>query len=265
MPEALDRDLIVARLSNAARRWLRELQIHEEIDSTNSHLLRNAARGVDGVICLAEHQTGGRGRRGRTWLAPRGRSIALSLGRRMKVPVSQIAPLSLVVGVAVADALGRQNVRGVALKWPNDVLLDGVKVGGILVEMASAMEPCVVIGVGINMGSGDELSSQLGFGVGDVLRSNRLVSRNAMVAALIDSIVDFSGAFETHGFEPMRDSWERLDAYRDQSVEMRASDGVVRGIDRGVSEKGELRLHTATGERYFNSGEVSLRVADETS
>jgi BirA family biotin operon repressor/biotin-[acetyl-CoA-carboxylase] ligase len=189
----------------------------------------------------------------------RGRGIAMSLGRKMQMPLSQIAPLSLVVGVAVADGLERVGVSGVKLKWPNDVLLDGAKAGGILVEVANASEPCVVIGVGLNMGAGAVVAEQLGIDVGDLLNVNRSVSRNAVVAALIDSIVDFAAAFERAGFEPIRGAWERLHAHQNQPVQIQGIDQRVHGIARGVTQTGELVLETASGIRLFNSGEVSLR------
>jgi BirA family biotin operon repressor/biotin-[acetyl-CoA-carboxylase] ligase len=181
------------------------------------------------------------------------------LGRRMQMPLSEVAPLSLVVGVAVADALERVGVSGVKLKWPNDVLLDGAKAGGILVEVANVSEPFVVIGVGINMGAGAAIAEQLGVDVGDVLNVSRSARRNDVVAALIDSIVDFSAAFERSGFEPMQEAWERLHAHQNQPVQVQSADQVVHGIARGVTQSGELKLETTTGIRLFNSGEVSLR------
>jgi BirA family transcriptional regulator, biotin operon repressor / biotin---[acetyl-CoA-carboxylase] ligase len=260
--EPLSRDSIWGRLSNGTRHWVRDLQIHQEIDSTNSHLMRRSAVDIDGVVCFAETQTGGRGRRGRTWLTATGRGIALSLGRRMEMPIADLAPLSLVVGMAVADALDRSQISPISLKWPNDVLLNGAKVGGILIEIANASDPCVVIGVGINVGAGCELSSQLGFGVGDALASNHRVSRNALAAELVNSIVDFAAAFESRGFAPMQEAWHLLHAHQDQCVELRCANETVRGIARGVTSSGEFKLETTTGIRCFNVGEISLRTTD---
>jgi BirA family transcriptional regulator, biotin operon repressor / biotin---[acetyl-CoA-carboxylase] ligase len=262
MFEPLSHDFVLARLSTGTRSWMRDLQIHQELDSTNSHLMRSAHLGVDGVVCLAEMQTGGRGRRGRTWLTSPGRGIALSLGRTMHLPIADLAPLSLVVGMAVADALQRLEISTISLKWPNDILLNGVKVGGVLVEVSSVADLSVVIGVGINVGAGDELSSQLGFGVGDVLQVNHQVTRNALAAAVLDSIVEFVAEFEVRGFAPMRDSWHGLHAHQNQWVELRCGNEVVCGIARGVTSSGELSLETTTGTRSFNAGEVSLRPSD---
>jgi BirA family biotin operon repressor/biotin-[acetyl-CoA-carboxylase] ligase len=110
-------------LSQDSRRWVRELRVHTEIDSTNTRLMaRAASETIDGVVCIAERQTGGRGRRGRTWLTPAGSNIALSLGKSVPISISEVAPLSLVVGLAVVDAMTRVGVNDVSLKWPNDVL-----------------------------------------------------------------------------------------------------------------------------------------------
>src|SRR4051812_7580052 len=135
--EALNEEAIRTRLSSNDSVWAREIRVHDEIDSTNTHLMKRAAtESIDGVVCLAETQAGGRGRRGRTWLTPKGKSLAMSLGIDFAIPVSDLSPLSLVVGVAVADAIQELGIDTLSLKWPNDVLLAGKKAGGILIELA---------------------------------------------------------------------------------------------------------------------------------
>lgn len=261
--EDLSSDLILARLSCDTRNWLRELRVHREIDSTNNHLMSRAlAESVDGVACLAEHQTHGRGRRGRTWLTPTRAGIALSLGRRVRLAMADVAPLSLVVGVAVAHAMDRSGIAGVSLKWPNDILLDGAKVGGVLIELASGGSVVVaVIGVGVNVGSGVEVSARLGAPVGDVLNKNAHVSRNNLAADIIDSVHVLASSFESNGFAEIRKEWERLDAYRGARVRLTSTGSTVEGFERGITASGELVLETQSGVRRFSGGEVSLRVA----
>lgn len=263
--EDLSPDLILTRLSGDTRSWLRELRVHREIDSTNNHLMSRAlAENVDGVACFAERQTSGRGRRGRTWLTPAGAGIAVSLGRRVCLAIADIAPLSLVVGIAVARAMQRSGIAGVSLKWPNDVLLDGAKVGGILIELASGGNPVVaVIGVGINVGSGAEVSARLGAPVGDVLDKNGRVSRNILAADIIDSVHVLTTAFESTGFVQMREEWERLHAYQGSQVRLTSAESTVEGIARGITANGELLLETQMGVRHFSAGEVSLRIAPQ--
>jgi BirA family biotin operon repressor/biotin-[acetyl-CoA-carboxylase] ligase len=257
--EPLDREWILAQLSAASRAWLRQLLILAEIDSTNSHLLRLSDADIDGMVCLAEHQTRGKGRRGRTWLGQPGRGIAMSLGRAMYRPVAELAPIGLVAGVAVADALCRLGVASVSLKWPNDVLVDGAKAGGILVEVAGVASPQVVIGVGLNVGARSEIEGRLGHAVGDVLRPDADLSRNALAAAVVDALVCYTDAFDRDGFASIRAAWEKLDAHRDRRVRIRSGAGEIVGIARGVTATGELRLETEAGIVECNSGEVSLR------
>ncbi len=259
--QPLRSEVIQAGLSLDAARWLKELDIHLEIDSTNTHLMkRAAAEAIDGIVCIAERQTHGRGRRGRTWLTPAGGNIALSLGASISVAMADVAPLSLVVGVAVADALERSGVTGVSLKWPNDILLDGNKLGGILIEIVRISRPLdVVIGVGINVGSNVEIGARLGLPVGDALDRNLNVSRNDLVAALINSIHDLMRLFEAKGFASMRSEWEALHAHQHHGVRLISASESVAGVARGVTDNGEIILETEQGVRHFSAGEVSLR------
>ena len=261
--QPLDRELILERISPATRTWVSEIGVHEEINSTNTHLMtRAAAEDIDGVVCIAERQTAGRGRRGRTWLTPSGGAIALSLGRHLSVAVAEIAPLSLIVGLAVANAMHDSGVNGVSLKWPNDILLDGAKVGGILIELAAITQPLkIVIGVGINVGAGAEVRTRLGVPVGDVREKNRTISRNNLAAGLIDNIHDFATRFEQHGFPAMRSDWETIHAHQGRHVLVIGANETVEGIARGVTASGELVLETDSGIRCFSGGEVSLRGA----
>jgi BirA family transcriptional regulator, biotin operon repressor / biotin---[acetyl-CoA-carboxylase] ligase len=261
--QPLDRELILERISPATRTWVSEIGVHEEIDSTNTHLMTRAtAEDIDGVVCIAERQTAGRGRRGRTWLTPSGGAIALSLGKHLSVAVAEIAPLSLVVGLAVANAMRDSGISGVSLKWPNDILLDGAKVGGILIELAAITQPLkVVIGVGINVGAGAEVRTRLGIPVGDVREKNRTISRNDLAAGLIDNIHGFATRFEQQGFPAMRSEWETLHAHQEHHVLLIGANETVEGIARGVTASGELVLETDSGIRHFSGGEVSLRGA----
>jgi len=259
--EPLEALAIEMRLPPAARSWVRELRVHEEIDSTNTHLVRRASsEPIDGVVCFAESQTGGRGRRGRTWLSPKGRSIAVSLGHSLAVPVSEVGPLSLVVGWGVAIALQKMGIKGVRLKWPNDVLVDGAKAGGILIELAGIGQPLtVVIGIGLNVGSGVEIRRHLGIPIGDLRDKSEHISRNELASALVGSVHDEVVEFERHGFAPVRGRWEELHEHQHRPVLLVGANETVEGIARGVSLSGELILETLTGVSHFSGGEVSLR------
>ncbi len=184
----------------------------------------------------------------------------MSLGVSISVAMAAVAPLSLVVGIAVADALERSGVSGVLLKWPNDILLDGAKLGGILIEIVRIANPLeVVIGVGINIGSSVEVAARLGIPVGDALVRNRNISRNSLTAQLINSIHDLIGRFEAQGFASMRSVWEALHAHQNRRVRVVSVNATVVGTARGVNDNGELILETDQGICHFSGGEVSLR------
>ena len=262
--EPLEARTIEMRLAPDTRRWVRELTVHQEIDSTNTHLVRRASiEDIDGVVCFAESQTGGRGRRGRTWLTPKGQSIAVSLGQCLQIPVSEVGPLSLVVGIGVVAALEKIGIEGVRLKWPNDVLLDGgAKAGGILIELAGIGQPLtVVIGVGLNVGAGGEIRRRLGIPIGDLREKSKNISRNELASALIDNVHESIVEFERNGFAPLRGRWEALHEHQHKSVLLVGPNETVEGIARGVSSSGELILETSTGFAHFSGGEVSLRAA----
>lgn len=259
--EPLEATAIEGHLSPDVQRWVRELRIHQEIDSTNTHLVRRAStESIDGIICLAESQTSGRGRRGRTWLTPTGQSIAISLGQSLGVPVAEVGPLSLVVGIGVAVSLQKMGVEGVRLKWPNDILLDGAKAGGILIELAGIGQPlAVVIGIGLNVGAGAQVRERLGIPIGDLQEKCQHISRNELAAALIVNVHEQVVEFERDGFAPLRSRWEKLHAHQHKPVLLLATNETVEGIARGVSLSGELVIETSKGVSHFSSGEVSLR------
>ena len=148
--ELLSAETIRAALNPATTDWLRELAVHAHIGSTNTALLDQAdTDGVTGRVVTAEVQTAGRGRRGRAWLSPFGRNLAVSVGVAIDRPPAELGALSLVVGLAVRDALLGYGLREIALKWPNDVLMQGRKLAGILIELAQPTRPAtVVIGIG---------------------------------------------------------------------------------------------------------------------
>lgn len=257
----LSRECILAGLAPSAQGWVRELRVFGEIDSTSLRLMTRAGtEKINGVVYVAERQTNGRGRRGRTWLTPAGGSIALSFGREVAVSVAEVAPLSLIVGLAIANAMRRSDIHGISLKWPNDVLVDGAKVGGVLIELAETASPLIlVIGVGINIGCGAEVGASLGVPVGDVLAQHPYVSRNDLIAEVISSIHEFTNRFESQGFSGMRSEWEQLHFHQNRRVKLIGPNESLEGVARGVTACGELILETSSGLRYFNTGEVSLR------
>jgi len=259
--ERLDETLIVAALAQRARLWLADLAVLEVVGSTSTILNEIAARrSVQGMVRLAELQILGRGRRGKHWISPYASNLALSLGVRLPQSPDQLGGFSLCVGLAVADGLSRFGVPGIALKWPNDVLVNGRKIAGILVELhRSDAGTEVVIGVGINFRLPEAARAEIDQPATDLEAEGLHLSRNRVASGLISSIVDFVAAFAEQGFAPMTGAFDALHRYHGQTCNLLLGRETVSGRVVGVSERGELLLEADGGVRAYGAGEVSLR------
>lgn len=259
--ELLSRSAIAAGLSARAQAWLQELEIHTVLESTNDRLVALGRAGsVAGRVCFAELQTRGRGRRGRTWLSPFARHLAMSTGVRLNRPMHEVGGLSLVVGLAVLDCLEQLGVEGIALKWPNDILLHGRKLGGVLIELlggTSAVE--AVIGVGLNVDIPAAVRDVIDQSVTDLVAAGYRISRNRLASTLVSTLVDYVKEFEQTGFAPMRELFDQHHLFHHRICEIGQGDTVVIGRVVGVTEVGEILLETDSGTAAFGAGEVSLR------
>lgn len=262
--DLLDAAAILAEVAPATRARLGDLAVHAQLDSTSSELLRRVALDSrDRLVCLAEVQTRARGRRGRAWRMPLGGGIALSLLQRFEGAMASLAGLSLVAGIAVVEALQDCGVSGIGLKWPNDLVADGRKLGGILVELGGdAMGPChAVIGIGINSRLGvhgaaiDQPWTDLA-----TLGGGAAPSRNLVAARVLEHLVDALDAFAARGFAAFAPAYARHDVLRGRAVRVLMAAGAQEeGIAHGVDARGALRVVFADGERVLDAGEVSLR------
>ena len=260
--ELLDEDKISMHLSEDLHGNLRSIEILPCTDSTNDRMQeRSKEMSIDGHVMMAEVQTAGRGRRGRKWESPFGRTIALTLGVDIDRPASAVSCLSLVVGVAVADALLSVGVAGVRLKWPNDVLIEGGKVGGILTELVVATQPVeVIVGIGINVGSASFIRQVVDYPVADVCDYVDGPVRNRLVAELINHVLRNCRLFEKSGFAALREQWMQLDAFRNRDVVITSPSERVLGKAIGLGSNGELLIQTDDGtRRKIIGGDVSLR------
>lgn len=264
--ELLDADVIRAALKSPCAARLGDIELFPCIDSTNRHLMDRAAAGLAGPhVCLAECQTAGRGRRGRTWVSPFGRNLYLSMLWRFEVGADALPALSLAVGVAIARALEDMDVGGLGIKWPNDLYHDGKKIGGLLIELAGeASGPWdAVVGVGLNVDmsvSDDAAIDQPWTDLRTAL--GRSPGRNRVAAAVIDALLTALGRFEQGGFAEFRDAFARFDLTRGREVELHhGAHDVRRGRSLGVSEHGALLVECEGGVRQVTSGEISLRIS----
>lgn len=260
--ELLDHPQIMERLAPEVAASVASLEIAWTLGSTNSELLRRSAplRGVD--ILLAERQTGGRGRRGRQWASPLAANIYLSLSRAFAGGLSRMGGLSLAAGVAVGEALHALGFAGAGLKWPNDVLVDGRKLGGLLVEGGGefAGPARAVIGLGLNVrmpaGSADDITQPW---VDLDTLAGAPVSRNQVVAVLLSHLLPALDQFERQGLAPFLPRYVALDVLAGRPVRVEEAGTLHEGIARGLAEDGALRVCIDGGERHFHAGEVSVR------
>lgn len=263
----LDRAAMERGLGPAAARF--SIEVRMAVTSTNALLLeRAAADAASGTVIAAEWQSTGRGRRGRGWHAEIGGGLAFSLLWRYSRGAGALSGLSLAVGVALARGLAAVAGPRVGLKWPNDVVADGAKLGGILIELAGdALGPgAAVIGVGINVRlspGGRAAIDQPAADVESLLDARALdapVDRNALLAGLLSELDSALAVFAEEGFGPFRAEWESRHAHQGKPVTILLPDGRrERGQACGVAEDGALVLETPGGTKRFHSGDVSLR------
>ena len=260
LAEASIRALMEQRQVQAA------IEILDQVDSTNQHLLRTAEP-ASGRVCLAEAQSAGRGRRGRGWVATPCHNILMSMNWRFETGPASLAGLSLAAGVAVVRALEEFGVQGAGLKWPNDILRDNAKLAGLLIDVRaeSGVPSLVVLGLGLNVYLAPADAAHIDqpwTALRDLNISPVPVDRNRLAALLIVHLHEMFGVFERDGFAAFRAEWERRHLYAGKSVRLQSGHEDVLGTVEGIDTQGGLRVRTVGGEvRTFHSGDVSLRAA----
>ncbi|MFT4196809.1 MAG: bifunctional biotin--[acetyl-CoA-carboxylase] ligase/biotin operon repressor BirA [Pseudoxanthomonas sp.] len=260
--DLLDAAAIEQVLPADARARLAALEVAWSLDSTNSELLRRPAPAAGCAVLLAERQTGGRGRRGRTWVSPLAAHVYLSLARRFDGGFAQLAGLSLVAGIAAAEAVRELGVVGCGLKWPNDLWVDGRKLGGLLVEGGGeAGGPArAVIGLGLNVRMPAVQAARIDQPWIDLQACLRpLPARSAVVAAVLARLLPALDLFAAEGLAPFLPRWRVLDQLAGKPVRVQLGDGVCEGVAEGIAADGALCLRAADGLRQLHAGEVSVR------
>jgi len=237
------------------------VEVVAQTGSTNADLLARASTLAAPLLLVAEHQSAGRGRAGRSWLSSPEGSLTFSLAWRFDGGPQALLGLPLAVGVALADTLGALGQQ-VQLKWPNDVLKDGDKLAGILIETQSAAGggTWCVIGIGLNLLMPDEMEAQLGRSAAGMPWLARM-DRDALLALLLDGLADCLREFTARGFAAFSARWNLRHAWQGETVVL-LDGGVVRheGRAAGVDDSGRLLLDTDEGRITVMAGDVSLRV-----
>jgi len=233
-----------------------------EVDSTNRHVIDSLQPGQT-QVCTAELQTAGRGRRGKHWISPFARNIYLSVGKVLAVRMADLAGLSLVIGIEVAQLLRDKGCSCVGLKWPNDLLTSEGKLGGILVELGSPGPEGipVCVGIGLNVTSNtqgyDSIDQNISF-----LSDYMDVDRSILVGEMAKKIIYTMANHSPESMNDYRLIWKKLNQFNGRKVQVSAAGKKVEGIDAGIDSQGRLILHTANGIEYCIAGEVSVRAVN---
>ena len=269
--DLLDASGIRNALPAVARSQLAALDVAWSLPSTNSELLRRDTPASGCAVLLAERQTAGRGRRGRSWASPLAAHVYLSLARRFEGGLARLGGLSLVAGVAACEALHALGFEQVRLKWPNDLVVEGSaglrKLGGLLVEgggeAGGAARAVIGLGLNVRMPAAQAASIDQPWVDVQALRSGSpavLPSRNAVVAMLLQQLLPALAEFDTHGLAPFLPRFAALDALRGRPVNVHAATAVWQAQAVGISAEGALRVRDADGiEHSVHAGDVSVR------
>lgn len=258
--DLLEADTLIGALPPELRARL-PLRVLFSTDSTNRQLMDGDAT-RDPQLLLAEHQSAGRGRRGRNWHSPIGANLYLSLAWTFAQWPPQLSALPLAAGVAAAQALRSCGLTGLKLKWPNDLIVDHRKLGGLLIEQRGETGgSCrVVIGLGINV----RMSIAQGIDQPWISLHERMgpktPSRNLLAARIAERWVAMLGRFAREGFAPFAQEWRKLDLTAQKPVTVHNDGSSYEGIARGVDETGALQVDAGGERKRLLSGEVSVRL-----
>lgn len=258
---------ILDQLGQGPRPQTGRVRVEQVVDSTNNVLRRTSkSANIHASVCVAEAQSTGRGRRANRWVASPYRNLLMSLGWIYDRRPPELATLAPAVGIAVLDVLADEGVAGLGIKWPNDIVHDCRKLGGILIDVSGEADGVctLIIGIGINM----DMTVQDGAHIDQAWTDLRngmgcQVDRNRVVAALIRRLFVVLTDFMQSGFQPYRPRWTEVDALagREVSVLMRDGGVPVRGTAHGIDSDGALKVRPYGGKEIrCTHGEVSVRV-----
>lgn len=266
--ELLDRERILAALQPASRAACESLEVRAITGSTSTDLMAQPppSPGLWRAV-LAEFQTGGRGRRGRRWLSAFGSGLCLSVAWSYASAPRDLPALALAAGIGVRRALAAAGSPDVRLKWPNDLMLDGRKLGGILVDVdGDARGPLrAVIGIGVNVsvpeGLARDIAAQGGLPPAGLCQVNggHGLARNGLAAAVIGALLDVLQQFGVHGFTPLADEWRRNDYLYGRAIRVTRDGLEIAGVAGGIAPDGALLVQAADGLAAVFNGEVSVR------
>lgn len=265
MLESLQIDRINAEMQPEVLQQL-PITLLETVDSTNAWCIQRCKQGdKPPFVCLAEHQTQGRGRRGRHWQSPQSANIYLSLVWHFNMPIHQLACLPLVIGAAIITALGKVGLDAARLKWPNDVLVNNKKLAGVLIEAIpneASHGQTMIIGVGVNVAMPNDVMPEAIEWVDVNSCVGGSINRSELVGKLLQCFVEACMRFETHTAQTI--AWLQHYFQQNQRINVVTETGeAISGVMLGITERGELRVDVDGEERTYNSADISLRTPQE--
>ena len=258
----IDEATLAARVRQN-NRLFRQVKVLTSIDSTADYLARDWKQSPgEGRVCIAEHQTKGRGRKGRPWVSPFARNLYFSIGVQLPLGLSALGGVSLAVGICLCRLLNRVSHQKISIKWPNDLLLGGRKLAGILVEASgdSNDSSFLNIGVGLNWNMPEPLGSEIDqpwCNLSKVLSPQ--ISRNQVLADMLLALDQSLRNYLDSGLDSFISDWPDLSACFEQRVTIFRANQQFEGVETGIDSSGALRLKTGRGTELILSGEVSLR------
>jgi len=243
---------------------IKQSAVVASISSTNDWAMAQFQENRTPSVCFAEQQTHGRGRNGRNWVSPKAQNIYMSLAWGFGFEPEDLHGLGLVMGVVIVRLLKHFGINA-KLKWPNDVLVNGKKIAGVLLESRIRVKKNinVVIGIGLNVDMQVESAEKIDQGWTDVRREiefSNYIGRNKIAGLLLSEVLKACEDYEREGFGLYRDEWEKYDICKQSELEITTSDGVMRGKGLGISDNGALRVLLDGQEKIFYAADVSVRV-----
>lgn len=262
--ELLSEDLIKASLSSRAEQHCNDIDVLFKTGSTNSILLNQLeTTQVHGNVVLAEYQSKGRGRRGKQWVSPLASGISLSVAWHFDVAPGALGLLSLYMGVATARTLLQLGLTDVGLKWPNDVIVEDKKLGGILLELrGEASGPVdVIVGIGLNYNLPADVISDIDQAVCDLCGlSKKRLSRNHIAATLLSNVFEVLHEVQSGVSTKLIDEWRQFDCYSGREASLIMVDKKIEGVLKGVDDQGQLLMLVDGVLERYTAGEISLRL-----
>lgn len=262
--EFLDIERIRQLLPDSCNAQMNNLVLFDCIDSTNGYLMRESLSSKGAHVCLAEMQSGGQGRRGRHWVSPFASNIYMSVKWQYDTDPVSLSGLSLALGVGLMRVLTAAGCDDIGLKWPNDIICQGKKIAGILLELKGDVNSSchVVAGVGVNVRMPEQADSAIDQPWTDLYRilGMELPGRNKLAAGVIKAWFDVFHDYPVRGFSPYQQEWNQWDIVRERQVTLSTSSYDIEGIAKGVNHEGALLLKVDNTIEAYHAGEISLRI-----